>query len=64
MEQARPMLESTFPDEPADDTENVDRVLRQLHAADPGGQDVRYQPFWRVSEPLTCLQWSRRSADE
>jgi hypothetical protein len=41
-EKARPMLEAAFPDEPADDAENVDRVLCQLHAADPGGQDFRY----------------------
>jgi hypothetical protein len=40
--QARPKLAATFPEEPPRDAENVDRILRQLHAVDPDGQNFRY----------------------
>lgn len=41
-DQVRPKLATAFPKEPPRDAENVDRVLRQLHAVDPDGQNFRY----------------------
>lgn len=40
--QVQPRLASAFPDESSEDQENVARVLRQLHSADPDGQNFRY----------------------
>jgi hypothetical protein len=40
--EVQPRLASAFPDEPLNDMEHVDRVLRQVHTVDPDGQNFRY----------------------
>ena len=54
-DEVQPRLASAFPEEPRADSDNVGRLLRQLHNLDPDGQNFRYHRRTDGSLALTNI---------